>query len=117
MPTDVEIARAHTARPITEIAAAIGLQPDDLLLYGPTKAKVRLEALGRPRVRPGPGRLRDQGGRPRDFDITVRSIRINAGAGFLVVLTGDIMRMPGLPGQPQAWQVDLLPDGDVEGLM
>ncbi|MFH1466195.1 MAG: formate--tetrahydrofolate ligase [Pseudomonadota bacterium] len=56
-------------------------------------------------------------GRPRDFDVTVRGIRINAGAGFLVVLTGDIMRMPGLPKEPQAWQVDLLPDGRVDGLM
>jgi len=57
MPTDVEIARAHTARPITEIAAAIGLEPDDLLLYGPTKAKVRLEVLQRPRTRPEPSKL------------------------------------------------------------
>ena len=56
-------------------------------------------------------------GRPENFEVTVRSIRINAGAGFLVVLTGDIMRMPGLPKVPQAWQVDLLDDGDVEGLM
>lgn len=56
-------------------------------------------------------------GRPEDFEVTVRSIRINAGAGFLVVLTGDIMRMPGLPKVPQAWRVDLLPDGEVEGLM
>jgi formate--tetrahydrofolate ligase len=56
-------------------------------------------------------------GRPEHFEVTVRSIRINAGAGFLVVLTGDIMRMPGLPKEPQAWQVDLLPDGEVEGLM
>jgi formate--tetrahydrofolate ligase len=56
-------------------------------------------------------------GRPEHFEVTVASIRINAGAGFLVVLTGDIMRMPGLPKQPQAWQVDLLEDGEVEGLM
>ena len=56
-------------------------------------------------------------GRPQHFDVTVASIRINAGAGFLVVLTGDIMRMPGLPKVPQAWQVDLLHDGEVDGLM
>ncbi len=56
-------------------------------------------------------------GRPTDFQITVRAIRINAGAGFLVVLTGDLVRMPGLPSKPQAWRVDLLPEGDVEGLM
>jgi len=44
-------------------------------------------------------------GRPRDFDVTVRSIQINAGAGFLVALTGEILRMPGLPGDrsPSRW--------------
>jgi len=41
-------------------------------------------------------------GRPRDFEVTVTRIRINSGAGFLVVLTGDILRMPGLPRRPQA---------------
>ena len=47
-------------------------------------------------------------GRPRDFTVTVRSIQINAGAGFLVVLTGDIMRMPGLPRRPLAESLDLV---------
>ncbi len=46
-------------------------------------------------------------GRPRDFEVTVRSVQINAGAGFLVVLTGDILRMPGLPQVPQAEAIDL----------
>jgi len=41
-------------------------------------------------------------GRPRDFEVTVRGLQINAGAGFLVVLTGDILRMPGLPRRPLA---------------
>jgi formate--tetrahydrofolate ligase len=49
-------------------------------------------------------------GRPSDFEVTVRGIQINAGAGFLVVLTGDIMRMPGLPRVPLATSIDL--DGD-----
>jgi len=49
-------------------------------------------------------------GRPRDFDVTVRNLQINAGAGFLVVLTGDIVRMPGLPRQPLAEKLDL--EGD-----
>jgi len=49
-------------------------------------------------------------GRPRDFDVTVRGIQINAGAGFLVVLTGDIMRMPGLPRKPLAESIDLRGD-------
>jgi formate--tetrahydrofolate ligase len=46
-------------------------------------------------------------GRPTGFDVTVRAIQINAGAGFLVVLTGDIMRMPGLPRAPLAESIDL----------
>jgi len=54
-------------------------------------------------------------GRPRDFEITVRNVQINAGAGFLVVLTGDILRMPGLPRTPQAVHIDLV-DGVITGL-
>jgi formate--tetrahydrofolate ligase len=54
-------------------------------------------------------------GRPRDFEVTVRGLQINAGAGFLVVLTGDIMRMPGLPRRPLAEQVDVR-DGLIVGL-
>ncbi len=46
-------------------------------------------------------------GRPRDFDLRVRRVQIQAGAGFLVVLTGDIVRMPGLPKHPIAEAVDL----------
>ena len=55
------------------------------------------------------------GGRPSDFEVTVRGIQINAGAGFLVVLTGDILRMPGLPRAPQALNIDLI-DGAIAGL-
>jgi formate--tetrahydrofolate ligase len=54
-------------------------------------------------------------GRPRDFDVTVRSIQIQAGAGFLVALTGEILRMPGLPREPLAEVIDLR-DGEVAGL-
>jgi formate--tetrahydrofolate ligase len=54
-------------------------------------------------------------GRPRDFDITVRGIEINAGAGFVVVLTGEILRMPGLPKKPRAQDIDLV-NGRIEGL-
>jgi formate--tetrahydrofolate ligase len=49
-------------------------------------------------------------GRPRDFDVTVRNVQINAGAAFLVVLTGDILRMPGLPHAPLAESIDLQGD-------
>jgi formate--tetrahydrofolate ligase len=54
-------------------------------------------------------------GRPRDFDVTVRGIEINAGAGFVVVLTGDILRMPGLPKKPRAENIDFV-NGQIEGL-
>lgn len=54
-------------------------------------------------------------GRPRDFELTVREVQINAGAGFLVVLTGDILRMPGLPRVPAAEAIDLK-DGEITGL-
>jgi len=56
------------------------------------------------------------GGRPRDFEVTVRNIQINAGAGFLVVLTGEILRMPGLPRAPQALNIDLDASGEITGL-
>ncbi|MEO6420063.1 MAG: formate--tetrahydrofolate ligase, partial [Polyangiaceae bacterium] len=56
-------------------------------------------------------------GRPRDFVVTVREVRLSAGAGFLVPLTGDMMTMPGLPKVPAARNVKLLPSGEIKGLM
>jgi formate--tetrahydrofolate ligase len=58
-----------------------------------------------------------QPGRPRDFVITVREVRLSAGAGFLVPLTGEMMTMPGLPKVPAARSIKLLPDGRIKGLM
>jgi formate--tetrahydrofolate ligase len=55
-------------------------------------------------------------GRPRNFDMTVREVRIAAGAGFLVPLTGDIMTMPGLPKAPHAVDIDLREDGTIVGV-
>lgn len=55
-------------------------------------------------------------GRPRDFQVTVRNIQVSAGAGFLIILTGNILRMPGLPRRPKAEQVELLPDGRIIGV-
>jgi formate--tetrahydrofolate ligase len=55
-------------------------------------------------------------GRPVGFSITVREIEVAAGAGFLIPITGNIMRMPGLPAHPAAEHVDIDADGDVEGL-
>ena len=56
-------------------------------------------------------------GAPSDFTLTVRDIRLSRGAGFVVVLTGDIMTMPGLPKESQAEKIDVLPDGRIVGLM
>jgi formate--tetrahydrofolate ligase len=56
-------------------------------------------------------------GRPRDFTITVREVRLSAGAGFLVALTGDMMTMPGLPKVPASRTIKLLPNGKIKGLM
>lgn len=55
-------------------------------------------------------------GRPKDFVITVREIEIAAGAGFLIPITGDIMRMPGLPEEPSSERIDISEDGEITGL-
>ncbi len=55
-------------------------------------------------------------GRPKDFVVTVREIEISAGAGFLVPITGAIMRMPGLPATPAAAKMNVDDDGNVTGL-
>ena len=55
-------------------------------------------------------------GAPKDFRITVRNLKVNAGAGFLVALTGDIMTMPGLPKQPAAEKIDVDENGVISGL-
>jgi len=55
-------------------------------------------------------------GRPKNFDITVKEVRVSAGAGFIVALTGDIMTMPGLPKVPSAEKIDITPDGVITGL-
>jgi len=55
-------------------------------------------------------------GRPTGFDITITEIRLSAGAGFLVCLTGNIMTMPGLPKVPSACNIDIDEDGVITGL-
>ena len=55
-------------------------------------------------------------GAPEGFRITVRNLRVSAGAGFIVALTGDIMTMPGLPKVPAAEKIDVTPDGRIVGL-
>jgi formate--tetrahydrofolate ligase len=55
-------------------------------------------------------------GRPRDFDVPIREVKVAAGAGFVIVLTGDIMTMPGLPKVPSAETIDVNDDGEIVGL-
>ncbi len=55
-------------------------------------------------------------GRPHGFEVPVREVRLSAGAGFIVVLTGDIVTMPGLPRVPAAEAIDLDENGQIEGL-
>ena len=55
-------------------------------------------------------------GAPEDFIVTVRSLKVSAGAGFIVALTGDIMTMPGLPKVPAAEKVDVDENGRISGL-
>ena len=55
-------------------------------------------------------------GRPEGFTVTVKEIRISAGAGFIVALLGDIMTMPGLPKAPAALNIDIDEKGNIVGL-
>ncbi len=55
-------------------------------------------------------------GRPENFDITVREAYVSAGAGFVVVLTGSVMTMPGLPKEPAAYRIDINDNGVITGL-
>jgi formate--tetrahydrofolate ligase len=55
-------------------------------------------------------------GAPEDFTITIRQIRLSAGAGFIVALAGDIMTMPGLPKNPSAEKISVSNEGLIQGL-
>ncbi len=55
-------------------------------------------------------------GRPKGFELTVRSVRIAAGAGYLLAMTGEIVTMPGLPASPASLKFDLTEDGEVVGI-
>jgi formate--tetrahydrofolate ligase len=55
-------------------------------------------------------------GAPEGFTLTVRSVRLSAGAGFVVAFTGDIIAMPGLPKRPAAVDIDVDENGNIVGL-
>ena len=62
------------------------------------------------------GRPPSASARPTGFTVTVRNVKVSAGAGFIVALTGDIMTMPGLPKRPAAENIDVDDDGVISGL-
>ena len=55
-------------------------------------------------------------GAPKGFRVTIRNLKVSAGAGFIVALTGDIMPMPGLPKVPAAEKIDVDESGKISGL-
>ncbi|MCQ2446331.1 MAG: formate--tetrahydrofolate ligase, partial [Clostridia bacterium] len=55
-------------------------------------------------------------GAPESFTVTVKNVKVSAGAGFVVVLTGDILTMPGLPKSPAAERIDVDETGKIVGL-
>ena len=55
-------------------------------------------------------------GAPEDFEVTVRQVKVSAGAGFIVVITGNILTMPGLPKVPAAEGIDIDNSGKITGL-
>jgi formate--tetrahydrofolate ligase len=137
----IELARAVIAhaktddpfRPLYELDLSL---PEKILavaqkMYGASgvvytqRAQRQIDELTRPGygnlpvcIGKTPGSLSDdpkRHGAPSEFELTVRSIEINAGAGFIVVLTVDILRMPGLPRRPLAERIGLI-DGKIVGL-
>jgi formate--tetrahydrofolate ligase len=108
---------------ILEVARAMYGARDVEFTHAAEKSLKRIERLGYADlpvcIAKVPGSLSDDPalrGRPHDFEITVREIQISAGAGYLVVLTGEIVRMPGLPRKPRAEQIDLDASGEIIGL-
>ena len=94
-----------------------------VLTAGAKKQAAQLEAMGygncpicvaktQYSLTDDPGKL----GAPTDFEVTVRNLKISAGAGFIVALTGEIMTMPGLPKRPAAEKIDVNENGKITGL-
>ena len=94
-----------------------------VLTVGAKKQAAQLEAMGygncpicvaktQYSLTDDPGKL----GAPTDFEVTVRNLKISAGAGFIVALTGEIMTMPGLPKRPAAEKIDVDENGKITGL-
>jgi formate--tetrahydrofolate ligase len=108
---------------IKAIAAKIYHAADVNILPAAVKQMEQLEALGFGKVPICMAKTQysfsdDQKllGAPQDFTLTVRSLKISSGAGFIVALTGDIMTMPGLPPVPAAEKIDVDSTGKISGL-
>ena len=84
-----------------------GLQKTDKKNYYVCMAKTPVSLSDNPKII----------GRPRDFDITIKEVRVSTGARFIIVLTGDVMTMPGLSKEPMALKIDMDDDFNVYGLM
>lgn len=109
---------------IRKVARAVYGADDITMSPAAMKERARLEALGAARLPVCMAKtqlsLTDDPtvvGRPRGFTVNVRELRLSAGAGFVVALTGEMMTMPGLPREPAALRVKLLPGGRIRGLM
>lgn len=142
MKQDIEIAQEARIRPIVEIAEILGIPQDELELYGRYKAKIPLYFIDEERIkqskliqlekieRLGLGNLAvciaktqkslsdDPGkkGRPKGFTVKIREVELSSGAGFIVPIAGTIMRMPGLPNNPSAENIDIDKNGVITGL-
>lgn len=108
---------------ISKIATEIYGAKKVVLLPKAKKEIAQLEKLGLDKmpicIAKTPASLSDNPnllGRPEDFDITIKEVRVSAGAGFIVVLAGDVMIMPGLPKVPSAENLDIDDDGNISGL-
>jgi formate--tetrahydrofolate ligase len=93
----------YTAQAEKDLALIHEMGKDDLLIC---MAKTQYSLSDEP------SRL----GRPEGFRVTVREVRLSAGAGFLVAITGAIMTMPGLPKKPAALSIDVDENGKITGL-
>lgn len=123
---------------INEVAQKLGLQEDNLELYGKYKAKIPMSAYHPDKALKDLKKISDLGlqglpiciaktqkslsddpsllGRPSGFSFKIREIEIAAGAGFLVPIAGDMMRMHGLSALPAAQSIDIDDEGNISGL-
>jgi formyltetrahydrofolate synthetase len=118
LPSDTEIAQSTPLRRITELARErLAIAEQHLVPYGHHKAKISLPFIESLRPRPDGFSADEQlRGAPTGHVLPVRDVRLAAGAGFVVMICGDVLTLPGLPRAPAAEQIDLTDDGRIVGL-